>query len=37
MLLGAIVSLLTGIILSKKAINAHLQQSAETHTANKDD
>ena len=37
MLLGAVVSLLTGIILSKKAINAHLQQSAETHTANTDD
>jgi RsiW-degrading membrane proteinase PrsW (M82 family) len=37
MLLGAVVSLLTGIILSKKAISAHLQQSAETHTANSDD
>ncbi|MEY3178327.1 MAG: hypothetical protein RJB42_568, partial [Bacteroidota bacterium] len=37
MLLGAVVSLLTGIILSKKAISAHLQQSAETHTANRDD
>jgi RsiW-degrading membrane proteinase PrsW (M82 family) len=34
MLLGAIVSLLTGIILSKKAISTHLQHSAETHTVN---
>jgi RsiW-degrading membrane proteinase PrsW (M82 family) len=32
MLLGAIVSLITGIILSKKAITAHLHQSAEAHT-----
>lgn len=31
MLLGAIVSLITGIILSKKAITAHLHQSAEAH------
>lgn len=31
MFLGAIVSLITGIILSKKAITAHLHQSAEAH------
>jgi RsiW-degrading membrane proteinase PrsW (M82 family) len=31
MLLGAIVSLITGIILSRKAITAHLHQSAEAH------
>jgi RsiW-degrading membrane proteinase PrsW (M82 family) len=32
MLFGAIVSLMTGIILSRKAITAHLHQSAEAHT-----
>lgn len=33
MLLGAVVSLLTGIILSKKAIAAHLEHSAAAHTS----
>jgi RsiW-degrading membrane proteinase PrsW (M82 family) len=33
MLLGAIVSLITGIILSRKAITAHLHQSAKAHTS----
>jgi len=37
MLLGAIVSLITGIILSKKAITAHLHQSAEAHTKETND
>jgi protease PrsW len=37
MLLGAVVSLITGIILSKKAISAHLQYSAETHTQKTND
>lgn len=37
MLLGAVVSLGTGIILSKKAISAHLQHSAETHTRKAND
>jgi RsiW-degrading membrane proteinase PrsW (M82 family) len=37
MLLGAVVSLATGIILSKKAISAHLQHSAETHTRKTND
>ena len=37
MLLGAIVSLITGIILSKKAISAHLHQSAEAHTKETND
>jgi RsiW-degrading membrane proteinase PrsW (M82 family) len=37
MLLGAIVSLITGIILSKKAITAHLHQSAEAHTSETND
>ena len=37
MLLGAIVSLITGIILSRKAITAHLHQSAEAHTRETND
>ncbi|MFM1794348.1 MAG: hypothetical protein RL642_733 [Bacteroidota bacterium] len=37
MLLGAIVSLLTGIILSRKAIAAHLKHSAAAHTSETND
>ena len=37
MLIGAVVSLLTGIFLSRKAITAHLHQSAEAHLREKND
>lgn len=37
MLLGAVVSLLTGIILSRKAIAAHLEHSAAAHTIKTND
>lgn len=37
MLLGAVVSLITGILLSKKAIAVHLLHSANSHTTNTDD
>jgi RsiW-degrading membrane proteinase PrsW (M82 family) len=37
MLLGAVVSLLTGIILSRKAIAAHLEHSAAAHTRKTND
>ncbi|MEY4628705.1 MAG: hypothetical protein RLZZ595_1031 [Bacteroidota bacterium] len=34
MLLGALISLITGIVLSKKAIQVHLHKSASTFTTN---
>lgn len=37
MLLGAVVSLITGILLSKKAIAVHLHHSANSHTTKTDD
>lgn len=37
MLLGAVVSLVTGILLSKKAIAVHLLHSANSHTTKTDD
>jgi RsiW-degrading membrane proteinase PrsW (M82 family) len=37
MVLGAVVSLITGILLSKKAIEVHLLHSANTHTSKTDD
>lgn len=37
MLLGAVVSLVTGILLSKKAIAVHLNHSANSHTTKTDD
>ena len=37
MLLGAVVSLITGLILSKKAISTHLKHSAETQSRRTND